>query len=79
MILYEDTAVTYVAKTIKNDIMKLYQNLSEIEWSLTIEKLSIDNYRLNKAPRSVWGFLEYLLKVDNKEKGLRLYTLVDSF
>ena len=53
-----------------------YRNLSENKWSPTIEDLSADK---RKEPRSVYKFLEYLLKLDNKEKYLRLDTLVNFF
>ena len=53
-----------------------YQNLSEIEWSPTFEELSTDE---RKATSLICTFLEYLLKLGNKEKDLRLETLADSF
>ena len=42
----------------------------------TIEELSTNE---RKTPSSVYKFLEYLLKLDNKGKDLRLDTLVNSF
>ena len=72
----QDSAFKYAAETMKNDILTHYHNLGDIEWPPTIEELSTDE---RKAPRSVYTFLEYLLKLDNKEKDIKLDTLVDSF
>ena len=44
--------------------------------ALTVEELSTGK---KKAPWSVYTFLEYLLKHDSKEKGLRFDILVNSF
>ena len=58
----------------KNDIKTHYQNLYVIEWQSK-------NFHSaeRKAQSSVYTSLEYLLKTDNKEKNLRLDTLVNPF
>ena len=71
-----ESAVRYATETIKIYMITQYRNLFENTWFPTIEELSADE---RKLPRSVCTFLEYLLKLDNKEEYLRLDTLADFF
>ena len=69
-------SVRYIAETIKNYLVTHHRNLSKVEWSDTIEKLSTDE---RKAPSSVYTFLKYFLELSNKVKDIRLNALADSF